>query len=344
MTNVHRFLALLACCALLAGAAASQAAGAQAAGAQAKVEFEVASIKPSAPLDAAKMAASIQSGQMPKIGAQVTDSQASFTYMSLRELIIWAYSLKPYQVNGPDWLASERFDIIAKLPDGAHKEQAPEMLQALLADRFKLVVHRESKERPVLALVVGKNGPKLKQSAVVPKPLDDTAPLGPGEMNMSTAQGPARMTIGQNGGASIDMGEKGTMRFRVDPSTMTMHLDGQGVTMDGFADMLTQFGQMQAGAATADRKQIVDMTNLKGYYDVTLDFSLADLLNMARAAGVNMPAGVGAPGAPTGEASEPSGTSSLTEAVKAMGLNLENRSAVTDQLVVDSIEKTPTEN
>lgn len=334
LNNVRRFLAVAMCVGLLTGAL----------WAQAKVAFEVASIKPSAPLDMAKMAAGIQSGQMPQIGAHVTDAQANFTYMSLRELVIWAYSLKPYQVQGPDWMANQRFDIIAKLPDGAMKEQAPQMLQSLLEDRFKLAAHRESKDRPVLALVVGKGGPKLKESSVVPKALDETAPLGPGQMSMNTAQGPARMTIGKDGAASIDMGEKGTMRFRVDPGTMTMHLDGQGVTMEGFAEMLTQFGQMQAGAAGADRKQIVDMTGVKGYYDVTLDFSLADLIAMARAAGVNVPGGAGAPGAPADQASEPSGTSSLTEAVKAMGLNLENRSAVTEQLVVDHLEKTPTEN
>src|SRR5262249_48335640 len=97
--------------------------------------FEVASIKPTV-LDVQKLEAAIRAGEAPMIGARVTPSQATYSYMSLKELIITAYDVKPTQVMGPDWLneaGAQRFDIIAKLPDGATADQAPRMLQALLA-------------------------------------------------------------------------------------------------------------------------------------------------------------------------------------------------------------------
>ena len=93
--------------------------------------------------------------------------------MSLADLIRVAYRVKPYQLSGPDWMTAERFDVLAKMPEGATREQVPEMLKALLAEPFKLAVHRESKEHAVYALVVGKGGPKLKESAP-----DADAPAG----------------------------------------------------------------------------------------------------------------------------------------------------------------------
>src|SRR6476661_5628249 len=89
--------------------------------AQTAPTFEVATIKPSAPLDRMKIAAGIQAGQMPKLGPHVDRSRAEYTYMAIRDLIVLAYSVKPYQITGPDWIASQRFDIVAKLPDGASK-------------------------------------------------------------------------------------------------------------------------------------------------------------------------------------------------------------------------------
>src|SRR5205807_7517580 len=66
-------------------------------------------------------------------------------------------------ISGPAWLETERFDIIAKIPEDAARDQISQMFQALLADRFKLKLHREKKERPVYALVAGKNGPKIEK-------------------------------------------------------------------------------------------------------------------------------------------------------------------------------------
>jgi uncharacterized protein (TIGR03435 family) len=307
--------------------------------AQTAPTFEVASIKPAAPLDMMKVAAEVQAGHMPKIGARVDAARAEYTYMALKDLIVTAYKVKPYQVTGPDWISTTRFDIVAKLPEGATKADAPKMLQALLEDRFKLAVRRDKKENPVLALVVAKGGPKMQESAEAPVAIDENAPLKPGEMTTDGPDGPVRMTVGKQGEVSVNMGAKGSMHYKVDPATMTMHLDATQLKMDGLADMLTQFTQIAGGGG----RQVVDMTDLKGYYQVTIDFSLADLLAMARAQGMDIPPLPGA-GTPGVAASDPSGTSSVFAAVQALGLKLEQRKAVTEQLVIDHVEKTPTEN
>src|SRR5262252_398684 len=88
--------------------------------------FDVASIKPTA-MDVQKLAAAVRAGEAPNVGAHVTKSQATYSYMTLKELIVTAYDVKPPQVMGPDWLneaGAQRFDIIAKLPDGASTGQA----------------------------------------------------------------------------------------------------------------------------------------------------------------------------------------------------------------------------
>ncbi len=295
--------------------------------------FDVATIKPSAPLDMAKLAQQVQAGQMPNLGPNVGKSQATFNYMSLKDLIAFAYKLKPFQVTGPDWMGSTRFDITAKMPDGATRDDAPAMLEALLKDRFALVAHVTGEEHPVLALVVGKDGPKMKLATVTPKAIDENAPLKPGEMAMNGPDGPVRMTRSADG-AVINMGAKGIMTQRVDMANKSMHLDSDGVTMAGFADALTQVLQM---GGTSNR-QVVDQTGLKGYYQTSIEVSLADLMNMMKSAGMNMPAG----GADL--ASDPDSGSSVYQSVAALGLKLESSKAKLDQLVVDSVAKTPTEN
>jgi uncharacterized protein (TIGR03435 family) len=74
-----------------------------------------------------------------------------------------AYGLKVYPLsNGPDALSTDRYDVVAKVPPDSSKEQRMLMLQALLAERFKLVVNYETKELPIYTLVVGKSGPKVR--------------------------------------------------------------------------------------------------------------------------------------------------------------------------------------
>ena len=128
-----------------------------------KLEFEVASVKPAAPQTGGRVFVGRQGGPGTPDPGRVT-----YTNVALKNLITMAYDVKPYQVTGPDWLETERFDIQAKLPQGATKEQANMMMQNLLAERFKLSFHKVTKEFPLYELVVGKNGPKLKASVEDP--------------------------------------------------------------------------------------------------------------------------------------------------------------------------------
>jgi uncharacterized protein (TIGR03435 family) len=164
------------------------AAGTLCAQSPASPAFEVASIKPAAPVTAED----VRSGRV-RLGTTINATRFEVRLATLMSLLLQAYRLKPYQLSGPDWIAAPTpvFDVLAKIPDGASRAQVPEMLQALLAERFKLAVHRESKELPVYALVVGKNGPKLKESSP-----DNHAPT--------------RMSTGQNGSRHIELTQTAT--------------------------------------------------------------------------------------------------------------------------------------
>jgi uncharacterized protein (TIGR03435 family) len=133
-------------------------AGALASGALAQTaklpSFEVASVKPAAPCCAP--------GQWRE--SKVLDDRIDFRYVTMRYCVAAAYRLKEYQVSGPAWINEARYDILARAAEETRKEQLPEMLQALLAERFKLEIHREKKEFDVFVLGVGKNGPKLTES------------------------------------------------------------------------------------------------------------------------------------------------------------------------------------
>lgn len=319
---------------------------------QAAKTFDVASVKPSAPLDPAKLQADMRAGRMPNFGAHLDGLRAEYNYMTLKALIIYAYKLRPYQVSGPDWLASEHFDIVARLPEGSTKDDAPAMLRTLLEDRFKLKAHLENKELPVYTLVVGKDGPKLKDSPA-PPPIDESAPLKPGEMKMDLPDGPAIISGMTTGQSTVNMGTRGLFHQKIDLASQSVDIDGQGVTMTGFADLLSQV--MQIGGS--DTRQVVDQTGLKGHYEVAVDISLGSLMAAARTRGDGPggppppPGGGAGPGAGAGpggsvaEASDPGGAgggASIFESVQKLGLKLEPGKAPVQQLVVDSAEKAPT--
>jgi uncharacterized protein (TIGR03435 family) len=308
--------------------------------APAKLAFDVATVKPSPPMDMSKVAADMRAGKMPKFGPHVDAVRAEYTYMSLKDLIALAYKVKTYQITGPPWMASERFDIVATMPDGASKDDAPAMLQALLADRFKLTAHHETQEHPIFALVAGKGGPKLKESTVEALPIDESAPLKPGEMAINLPDGPARVTRNPDGSTTTNMGIKGIYKQTVDMQAQTVHLVASTLTMDGLADLLNQV--MQAGGSGV--RQVVNMTEIKGAYQISIDLSIAEILANARAQGANIP-GAPAGGGGIGEASDPSGGGATVSAsMQSLGLKLDPRKAPVDQLVVDHAEKAPTEN
>lgn len=305
--------------------------------AQPRPAFEAASIRPSTPIDQATMMNMIRAGKMP-LGAHISAARAEYTYLDLKTLLSYAYGVRSYQITAPAWTSSARFDIVAKLPAGSTKADAARMLQTLLEDRFKLVIHRATEEHTVLAIVVAKGGPKLKPSAEKPVAIDEDAPLKPGEMNMDTPEGPTRGTIDLNTMSSVvDMGVKGKMAYKVNQSAKTMHIEFMMTTLPGFADMTSQL-LTQMGGIAANR--IVDATGIQGNYDASLDISLAEMAALAKANGNDAP-----PNAPVAEADDPgSNGATLAQALQSMGLKLESRKAPVEQFIVDHIEKTPTDN
>jgi uncharacterized protein (TIGR03435 family) len=118
--------------------------------------FEVASIKASDPNPSNPM----------WIGMSADGAMVKYTNITLRDCIRGAFRARDFQIVGPEWMTNARFEISAKLPSGASTDQIPEMLQALLAERFKLEVRREKREQSVYALLVGNGGAKLKPAEI----------------------------------------------------------------------------------------------------------------------------------------------------------------------------------
>jgi uncharacterized protein (TIGR03435 family) len=298
--------------------------------------FDVASVRQAAPINQAAMMESLRAGKRPE-SMRVEGSRATYTYMSLKELIAAGYKVRTYQIDGPDWMASDRFDISAKLPDGASKDDAPGMLQALLVERFKLTAHLETKEHPLLGLMVAKGGSKLKQVAA-PEAVDENAPLKPGETKVDSVDGPIRLSRNGDGSTTYGMGARGNFTLRVDGQTGTMHMTASGMTLKGLANMLTSLGG-------GNGRQVVDMTGLKGNYDLAVEFSLSDLVASLRDQGLDIPTGPGGGGGGGGGgASDPGGDTTVSDALQKLGLRLEKSKADLEQLVVDHVEKLPTEN
>ena len=120
--------------------------------------FEVASVKRSAPEtgNAARSTGGIPRQQEP--------GRINYPRVNLKSVIALAYGVAFDQIEGPQWLDDERYDIIAAFPAGASQELVPAMLQHLLAERFAVTIHQETKARAGLALVVGTDGPKLTKA------------------------------------------------------------------------------------------------------------------------------------------------------------------------------------
>jgi uncharacterized protein (TIGR03435 family) len=149
---------------VFAGVAYAQSARAQPA-------FEVASVKPSLLDSTGKRAPTLVRG-----GPGSSDpTLATFENIDLFSLVTMAYGIQRYQLVGPDWLGDTRFDITARVPPGATRDQYRLMLQRLLSERFRLTLHHDSKQIQLVEMVVAKNGPKLKEV-----PVDPAAAADPG--------------------------------------------------------------------------------------------------------------------------------------------------------------------
>ena len=271
----------------------------------ARPEFEVASVKPSPPPGADTLS----------VGIHIDGAQVRCTSLSMKDYIALAYRVKNYQISGPEWIGSERYDIAAKLPAGAAREQTRDMVATLLADRFQMKFHHETKEFPVYALVVGKGGPKMKESA-------QDANAGSGRGNIDITAG------GGRGGSGADLGNGSS--FMIGEN----RLDAVKLNMTLFADMLARF---------VDRP-VVDLTELTGAYDFSLVFSPEDFRAMRIRAAIAAGISVSLPPETMRAVLEGASGDSLFAAIEALGLKLDARKAPLDVLVIDHVEKTPSEN
>jgi uncharacterized protein (TIGR03435 family) len=270
----------------------------------ARPEFEVATIRPSAPSPEATVTA----------GERMVGDQVRWVSLTLKNFIATAYRMKPYQISGPDWIFSDRFDIAATIPAGVSTTQMPEMLQRLIEDRFQLKMHREKKDFPVYALEIAKGGLKMQ-----PNPSDPDAAK-------ADANTPASTNInGSAQGIAIDFGRGSSYTFA------NNRFEARKLTMPNVVRALELY---------TDRP-VVDMTGLTGTYDFTLEVTAEDyqamLIRAAVSAGVTLPPqalrlldGASIP--------------SLFDSVQKIGLKLDARKAPLDTIVVDDARKTPTDN
>ena len=138
----------------------------------------------SAPASPAFEVASVRVSQIGRAGGegsrrqsiQFSPDSVTLRNASFRACIQWAYHVMDYQITGPDWMGSERYDIAAKSATNVTQDELRQMLRTLLADRFKLSLHRQTKELPAYVLTIAKGGPKFKESQTDGEPSMDPQP------------------------------------------------------------------------------------------------------------------------------------------------------------------------
>lgn len=236
--------------------------------------FDVASIKPSQP-------GSRPNGP-PKIGAEIVDAflEVSPNSVTLRgarlgSIIKWAYAVQEHQVSGPGFL-TDRFDIVAKAGTAVPENQLRAMMQTLLAERFKLSFHRQTKEMSAYTLSVGKNGHKLK-----PSEGDGEAVLQPNNR---------------------------------------MGLTVKNARISEITGMLAQ----------PLKQPIVDMTGLTGKFDFELDIMRYVSEEMLKPKAGDAPPDIIGIG--------------IAAIQEQLGLKIESKKIPVEILIIDHMEKVPTEN
>ncbi len=166
-----------------------------------KYSFEVVSIKAPEPSDPNQV----------RMRVSGDPGMVHYSNLALRDLIAIAYGVKTYQIEGPDWMESTRFEIQGKVPAGVSDTHIPDMVQTMLAERFGLVTHRETKDHAVLALVAEKSGAKLK-------PAENPIPVSSGS--------------GRGGGG-----------FRIEIDDAGAHVKATSATLTAVADTVSRFSE-----------------------------------------------------------------------------------------------------
>lgn len=277
--------------------------------------FEVASIKPNN-----------SDGRGTTMGMQ--PGRYSATNVTLRTLIVNAYRLQGSQLaGGPGWIGSDHFDIVAKIPvgvpvpapQGQVSTESQSMLRALLADRFKLVMHSESREMPIYALVTARRDKKLGPH-IHPTEIDCAALAATSTLKEKESKGKSKE---ERGSAPPDLKARGQRP----PCTMMM---GPG-RMSASAMTLAMLAISLSGSVP---RTVVDRTGITGSFDIELSWTPDQ-----------MPRGTAGGDAPRikGGQIDPNGPSIFTALQEQLGLKLESTRGPVDMLVIDHVEH-PTEN
>jgi uncharacterized protein (TIGR03435 family) len=241
-------------------------------------------------------------------GIRIEPGRVRLEYASLADCIALAYQINRARIVGPDWLASTRFDIAATLPPGAPRSQVPEMLQTLLAERFGLRIHRETRELP---------GYQLTANAQLK--VDVTAP------DAEPADQPITQTLNGSGGGIFVLLPRGAS-YTLDPK----RFEFRKMTMAMVADALSLF----VG------RPVVDATGLAGHFNITLVAS-PNMRILTVRYGASM--GVPIPPEPMQVANDIS-AGAVATSLRSAGLVLTPRRVPLEVLVVDAIEKSPSEH
>ena len=256
------------------------------------------------------------------------------------ELLTRAFGVGNDQISAPAWVREYGptfYEIQATMPLATTKEQFQSMLQNLLAERFHLVVHHETRNFSGYELVVAKGGPKLKE--VTPDPQATAAaatqhPTFGKYVRVVMPPGPQTMVSTSSGTERVQYQEKSMADLAA-----------------GLGDMVSQaLGADFVADATLPRARVIDKSGLTGKYDFTLEFACLGCRGIARMA--NLPvlaaARTQADALPTAAAGEPEGGGLPTifgALEKQLGLKLEKvKDVPVDVIVIDRVDRVPIEN
>ncbi|HET9399681.1 MAG TPA: TIGR03435 family protein, partial [Candidatus Acidoferrales bacterium] len=287
-----------------------------------QLEFEVASIK----------LVQVNSGGPMRIGLMNTPDGFTTENATLQMMITYAYAIQNYQIQGgPGFMTSDHYNIDAKMDEATadilkkmstneeRNAARQKMVQGLLADRFHLTIHKESKEMPIYNLVVAKNGIKMTEAKPLP-PLDPNAPKGDAPTAKGDGGGPGKFGPGPGrGGPSMFMS------------------GGRGGAMTLTATSMPMLSLVRMLSGTLGRP-VIDKTGLTATYDFKLEYTRDDLV-----AGPAPGGGGGGDGAPPVPAAESSGPTLFTAVQEQLGLKLESTKGPVQIIVIDRAEK-PSDN
>jgi uncharacterized protein (TIGR03435 family) len=306
--------------ACIAFAAFTRFASAQTADAQ--LTFEVASVRVSAPVSGTRA-----SPRPVTKGGPGTDDPEQIVYerVGILNILLRAFGVLPDQIVGPAWVSdvnfatSQKFDIQAKVPPGTSKEQANVMMQNLLKERLGLRFHRETKEFTVYELTSAKGGPKLKEA--------EQSDGNPAPLRLEADGRPAR---DKDGFVELPPGRPNSGGY------VERGVDRMSARMQSSQNIANALG------GVLGTRHVIDKTGLTGKYDFNLEFSKVGLPSPAALLGLPPPT-LGCGAGPDDVPCDPA-PDIFTAVEKQLGLKLTKANAPLEVIVIDRIQKVPTEN